>query len=149
MIDFAQRLAYLEWANSRLGTHFDAGTAVTLTSLDQRDKILAVVIFSRFTKSNCEVTLVVGDRAGGTRHLIRACAVYAFVQCALRRVTAFIAVDNEVSLKQAQRLGFGIEGRARDWFPQGDAFILGLLRDDCIARWLKELHGQPLSAAST
>jgi hypothetical protein len=147
MIDWTQRAEYLKWANSRLGTHFDSATATTLTSLAQDGSILCVVIFSRFTRSNCEVTAV-GDR-GITRSFLKAIFVYAFVQCGLRRMTAFIAVDNEKSLNRAQRLGFRMEGVARDWFPQSDAYLLGLLRDDCLKTWLKDFHGQPLSAAGS
>lgn len=149
MIDWVQRPEYLQWVNRRLGTSFDSREAVTLTRVSQTGSILAIAVFSRFTKWNCEVTVAVAASRAVSKDFIRACLGYVFHQCNLFRVTAFIAVDNSESLNQAQRLGFRREGVAKAWFGERDAVLLGLLRDDATARWFKELHGQPLSAAGT
>lgn len=82
-----------------------------------------------------------------TKRLCLAVCHYLFIQLELRRVTAFIAVENEKSLSLAQRLGFRIEGTARDWYPTGDAHILGLLRNDC--SWLKDKYGLSLASPSS
>jgi RimJ/RimL family protein N-acetyltransferase len=150
MIDYAQRPEHLKWAESLLGQRFDARAACWLTSLDQTGKILGVVIFSRFTTGNCEITVASVDPRFISKRFAFAVAAYPFLQLDCRRVTAFIAVENAKSLSLAQRLGFRIEGTARDWFPTGDAHILGLLRQDCkFAMMLKEQDGQPRTAAST
>lgn len=146
MIDFAQRPAYLQYASKTLGVTFDPKTAVTLTRLDQHGNILGVVIFSRFTIGNCEVT-VSGTPGWLSRDLILASLAYVFGQMQLRRVTAFVAAGNERSLSLAQRLGFKREGIARQWFAGHDAIMLGMLREDC--HWLKELHGLPQRPAGT
>lgn len=149
MIDFAQKLDYLAWANSLLGRQFDPRTeSVTwLTSLDQTGNILGVVIFSRFTTGNCEITVAAKDARFISKRFAYAVAYYPFWQLQCRRVTAFIAVENEKSLSLAQRLGFRIEGTVRNWFPTGDAHILGLLREDFV--WLKDFHGLSGTAPSS
>lgn len=141
MIDFTQRPEYLAWAEARLGQKFDRRSVTWLTSLSQSGNILGVVVFSRFTTGNCEITVVSASPAFLSKGLIRASVVYTFVQMNMRRVTAFIAVSNEKSLSLAQRLGFRIEGTVRSWFPTGDAYILGLLREECV--WYKDFHGLP------
>lgn len=139
MIDWRQNRDYLTWAENRLGQKFDERAATWLTSVSQTGSILGVVIFSRFTTGNCEISIVGDGSRFLTKKLILACVYYVFVQLDKRRVTAFIAVGNEKSLSLAQRLGFRVEGVARNWYPDGDANILGLIREDC--KWLKEFHG--------
>jgi RimJ/RimL family protein N-acetyltransferase len=139
MIDFSQNQTCLRWAEKILGVNFSHTPATWLTAINQQGTILGVVIFSRFTTGNCEVTVVLKDTFL-PRLLMLASAAYVFEQLGYRRATAIIAVENERSLKSAQRLGFRIEGRLRDWFPTGDAFILGMLREDFLQR---TSHGQP------
>lgn len=147
MIDFRQNPVYLAYAEHILGVSFAGAPATWLTSLDQAGNILGVVVFSRFTTGNCEVTVAATDPRFISRKFAIAVAAYAFIQMECRRVTAMIAVGNEKSLSLAQRLGFRMEGTCRDWFQSGDAYILGLLKKDC--DWLKDTHGQPTATSSS
>lgn len=147
-VDFSQNLGALQWAERVLGQRFDSRSACWLTSLSKSGSILGVVIFSRFTTGNCEITVAAKDPRFISKRFALAVASYPFIQLGYRRVTAIIAVDNEKSLSLAQRLGFRIEGTARYWYPNGDAHILGLLREDC--KFLpKDENGQPLCTANT
>ena len=145
MVDYFQNPAYLAWAERELGVNFTFAECRWLTSLDSDGNVLGVVVFSRFTEGNCELTVVGRDKAFITKGFALAVARFVFVQCDCRRVTAIIAVGNELSLSLAQRLGFQEEGTLRSWFRDGDAKILGLLREDC--KWLRILNGRPHSAA--
>jgi RimJ/RimL family protein N-acetyltransferase len=148
VIDWTQRPGYLAWANERLHAGFKPGEDITLTSLSQEGSILAIVVFSGFTEWNCEVSAVVADAKGFTRRFIRAFLGYAFYQMKLARITAFVAEDNPKSLDLAQRLGFKVEGRARAWTGSKDAFLLGLLHDDAMKLWFKDLYGKEKPEAS-
>lgn len=147
MLDAAQNPRYLLWAEERLGVKFDPRTVSLLTNLDKDGSILGVVVFSRFFDNrHCELTVVSdGSRRFITKAFAIAVAHYLWCQCNFERVTAIIAVENSRSLNLAEQLGFQVEGRLRRWYRSGDAFILGLLREDC--KWLKVINGQPLSAA--
>jgi RimJ/RimL family protein N-acetyltransferase len=147
VIDYTQNPAYLAVAERILGQKFDPRTVVTLTSKDQNDNILGVVVFSRFTTGTCEISVAAQSPRFISKTFAYAVAVYPFIQLGYKRVTAIVAVDNSASLNLAQRLGFKMEGRLRDWFPNSDAFILGLLRDDC--KWLKDVHGLPFGTSHT
>ena len=136
MIDFSQHPAYLGFAEVVLGVKFDARAVTWLTSIDQSGTILGVVVFSRFTTGNCEVTVAARTPRFLTKRFLLASCAYPFIQMDCRRVTAIVAKGHEKSLSLAQQLGFRVEGTLRDWFPSGDALILGLLRKDC--KWLKD-----------
>lgn len=142
IVDWAQRPEYLQWVNGRLGTEFKPTTDITLTSLSQDGTILAIVVFSGFTEWNCEVSAVVDDPRGFTRRFIRAFLGYIFYQMKLHRLTAFVATDNPKSLNLAQRLGFRQEGIAKAWLGPRDSYLLGLLRDDALKLWFKDLYGK-------
>jgi RimJ/RimL family protein N-acetyltransferase len=146
VIDWVQRPEALAWAEKRLRVKFDPRTVTWLTSISQTGSILGVVVFSRFTTGNCEVTVVADEPRFLSRTFLYACLFYVFIQMECSRVTAFIAVENAKSLSLAQRLGFRIEGTVRKWFPTGDAHILGLIREDC--KWLKDENGQPLPSGN-
>jgi RimJ/RimL family protein N-acetyltransferase len=134
-------LAYLE-ALTGLPQNYVSGTATWLTSRDKLGNVLGVVLFSRFTEGGCEISVAASSPRFITKEFARAVAGYLFGQCNYRRVTAFIAVGNLKSLNLAQRLGFKVEGRVRSWFQSGDAYILGLTRDDCSPRFLRTNDGK-------
>lgn len=149
MIDWEQNPTYLEVAEAILGVKFDRRAATWLTSKSQDGRVLGVVVFSRFTEGNCEISVAGLTPTFISKSFAFAVALYVFDhrQLNCRRVTAVIAVTNEKSLSLAQQLGFKREGTLQRWYPPkqenptGDAFILGLLREDC--KWLKDIHGQP------
>jgi len=136
MIVWDQHPAYLAVAEQILGIKFDQRTVTWLTSKDQDGNILGVVVFSRFTEGNCEITIAALSPHFLSKDFVTKACFYVFGQLACRRVTAIIAVGNDKSLRLAQQLGFGIEGTLRNWFPQSDAYILGLLPENC--KWLKD-----------
>lgn len=147
MIDYSQSRDALDWVAERLGVNFRLTEATWLTARGQHGSILGVAIFSRFAQGNCEVTVVLRDTFL-PRNLLLHSVAYVFGQLKCRRATAFIAVDNAKSLSAAQRLGFRIEGTCKQWFPSGDAHVLGILREDCI--YFKDLaDGQPQRTPST
>ena len=145
-VGWEQNPDHLRFAEERLGVKFDPRAVTWLTSLDQSGRIIGVVVFSRFTAGNCELTAVSTDVKWLSKGMLLSVVLYVFEQLACRRVTAIVAVGNEKSLNLAQQLGFRIEGRLQDWYSSGDALILGLLRKDC--KWLKDKNGQPLSTDS-
>jgi RimJ/RimL family protein N-acetyltransferase len=147
VIDLTQNPAYLALAERLLGVKYDRRSVVTLTSKDQNGNILGVVVFSRFTTGNCEITAASTSPRFLSKGFVYAAAAYPFIQLQCKRITAIVAVENTASLNLAQRLGFKTEGRLRDWFPTGDAFILGLLLSEC--KWLKDVHGLTKPASST
>lgn len=148
MIEYTQDPAYLAWAERALGVSFKGQPVRWLTSKDRNGSILGVVVFSRSNTWGCEVTVAASTPRFLSREMLQACLAYLFVTCQYRRVTAIVNRKNLKSLSLAQRLGFQIEGVARNWFGDDDACILGLLPQDFYGTnrksfsWLKELYGE-------
>lgn len=149
LVDFEQRLEYLDFASRLLGVSFIPSQVSWLTSLDSSGRVLGVAVFSRFNDSakSCEITVASVDPRFLSRRFFKTGLAYVFGQCEIKRVTAFIAVENEKSLNLARQLGFQVEGRARKWFASGDAWMLGLLPDEC--KWLEAFNGLTGSPASS
>lgn len=133
MVTTEQDPAYFRWASDILKVEFVPGTGCkALTNLSADGRVLGVVIYSRFTARNCEMS-VASDGSGHwmTREYLRATFGYPFVQCKLQRVMAVVEANNARALALDLRLGFVQEGRLRDWFPDQDGLLLGMLRSEC------------------
>ena len=111
----------------------------------------AVVAYNGFTHRVCSMH-VAGD--GGKwidREMLRVCFDYVFNQCGRIAVYAYVASDNDASLRLTTHLGFEEVYRIKDAVADGvDMVILEMRRENC--RWLKDRrlhHGwkkQPVAA---
>jgi RimJ/RimL family protein N-acetyltransferase len=96
-------------------------------------KPLAAFVFNEFNHSNMEMTIV-AEPGGITRQVIRYVAHYVFVKNNCRRVTVRTRKCNKHILKLAPRYGFKYECIAKQFFPDDDAVVFRMLKQDC--RWL-------------
>lgn len=130
-----QRPAFLDWAQRVIGVRL-ASDAKTIAAV-RGDKILAVFCYDRFSDGDCNMHVASdGSRRWVSRALLCEAFAYPFVQCGLRRVTGLIAASNRDSLRFALHLGARIEGLCREGAPDGDLFILGMLKREC--RFIKQ-----------
>ena len=134
MILTQQYPEFLDWANERLGVNFVASDCRWITKIDENDDIIGVVIFSRFTPWNCELSTVSSSPRFLTRELLRVTFNYIFNQVGLRRATSVIESDNVKALKLNRGIGFKDEGLLKHWYGDKDGIVLGLLKEDC--RWI-------------
>jgi len=101
--------------------------------LTDEKKPLAAFVFNEFNHSNMEMTIV-AEPGGITRQIIRYVAHYVFVKNDCRRVTVRTRKRNKHILKLAPRYGFKYECIAKQFFPDDDAVVFRMLKEDC--RWL-------------
>lgn len=134
MIVWEQRLEDLEFVNTVLGVTFIPSETAWLASVDSTGKRLGVVVYNRFSKHNCEMSVAAASARFLSKQNLKAFFGYPFYQCQLRRVTAVVEADNKRSLEFCRRLGFVEEGVLRKWFGDQDGIVLGLLKEEC--RWL-------------
>jgi RimJ/RimL family protein N-acetyltransferase len=59
---------------------------------------------------------------------------YAFNQLGVKKIIGMQRSSNLKAFDFAQHLGFTVETRIRDVFPDGDAVVMGMYRAQC--RWL-------------
>lgn len=142
-VDARQLAGYFEFANRALGgVEFrrDPGAKV-IAQLTDAGAIAAVVVYTRFSSGNCEMS-VASD--GSRRWLNRSFLYWAFAvpffQYQRRRVMAVADTRDEAVVAFDRAVGFVEEGRLRRWFlhadgTESDGILFGMLRDEC--RWLK------------
>lgn len=79
------------------------------------------------------------------RDLLWVCFHYPFAQLNVSKVIGQVPAHNTKALDFDLKLGFKVEARVPDVFPEGDLLVLGMYREDC--RWLK-LKPSSLTAGS-
>jgi L-amino acid N-acyltransferase YncA len=126
-----QRPALLEWAQRVMGGVKLAPDAKTIAAV-KGDEILAVACYDTFTAFDCHMHIASnGSRLWLTRAFLREAFAYPFLQCGLRRITGLVSASNKDAMRFDLHLGFRIEGLCREGAPDGDLFILGMLRREC------------------
>lgn len=112
--------------------------------LDRRGYLVAGTVYSNFTQRDVHIHHAqLTPRSMSARYLGETFR-YPFHQLKVRRCTVIVAASNAASLRFVRNLGFVQEGRIRSFFETGDdAFIFGMLREEC--RWLSLgiKHGKP------
>lgn len=90
-------------------------------------------VFNDYNGANVELTAYAPGllRRG---HLV-AIANYAFGQLGCRRISARAHRRNKRSLRTLTKAGFRCEGTAKHYYPDGDAILYAMLRDNC--RWFR------------
>lgn len=127
--------AYIE---RRLGVKISE-PRIVLGFMTDAKKPLAGVVLNDYSGANIEMT-VVAEPGGMTRGLCRYIANYVFNQLNCRRLTVRTKKRNKRVLKIAERGGFTFEGIAKRFFPDDDAVVYRMFKDEC--RWLKKpAHG--------
>lgn len=69
-----------------------------------------------------------------TRDLLWACFDYPFTQLGVTKVIGIVSSSNAKALAFDKHLGFKEEAVISDVYPDGNAIVMGMYREDC--RWL-------------
>lgn len=133
-IVWEQKPEYLEFANKLLNVNFLSKDVTWLASVDDGDNILGVVVYSRFSRKNCEMSVAAASPKFLNKRALKAFFGYPFYQLGCNRVTAVVETTNRHALEFDKRLGFRVEGLLQRWFENSDGIIMGLLKEEC--KWL-------------
>ena len=105
------------------------------------------VVYHDYRGFNCQISAAF-DKPWACRSTLRALGDYPFNQLGCIRLTMVIGRKNKKAKKIANALGFTLEGvLKRGLDGSEDAFIWGLLKDDC--RWIKERNNGPVQQAES
>jgi RimJ/RimL family protein N-acetyltransferase len=133
MIDYTQKQEYIEFLRAGLG--FNKADYAVITQVNNGE-IEAVVGFNNCSQHNIEISIVAIKPV--TRALIKACAVYAFGQCGVERITNIAEIDNVKSQEFSQRLGFVKEFEPlKRWFGNKDGVQFVMFKENC--KWIRGL----------
>ncbi len=120
----------LQFASDVLRVRFDPAQSAWISSVDE--EVEAVVVFTRFSPFNCEMSIATnGKKRWARREFIRACYRYPFVQRGLARITVVIEDGNEPSLSLCRKLGHVEEGTLKSWFGPKDGIVMRMLKSEC------------------
>jgi RimJ/RimL family protein N-acetyltransferase len=137
MVTTEQDPRFFEWANAILKANYAPGPGCkVLANVADDGTIRCVVVYSRFSKTNCEMSIAT-DGSGHTltRKFLTAAFGYPFVQCGLQRVTVIVEHDNVESLRLVRHAGWVQEGCIRQWNNGKDGILFGMLKSEC--RYIK------------
>lgn len=95
---------------------------------------LCGVVLNEYNQSNVELT-VCAEPGGLTRGVLRFLAQYVFGQLKCRRLTVRCKRSNKHARQMAERFGFKYEAVAKRFFPDDDATVLRMFKDEC--PWLR------------
>lgn len=142
MIITLQDPRLLAWAQNQLGVSFHAGS-YTIASVERSGRILAVVVYTNWHRTGCELAIASTSPRWATQGFIRACLSYPFDQLGLKRLSMVTSAGNMPCRKLCRYLGAKVEGRLREWYADGnDAIVYGLFKSE-LPEWVfGDKHGQ-------
>ena len=115
------------WAEPRLNTVI-AEPAYGMGLVNRAGQLCTAAIYNAYEARNVELTYV-GTLLPGIARMVFS---YAFNHLECLRISVTVPADHVEHLDQAQRWGWVIEGRKRNYYGEGqDAVILGMLREEC------------------
>jgi RimJ/RimL family protein N-acetyltransferase len=130
-VDFSQNPEYLAWACEKLRVRFNPKDVTWLAAVDSNGILAGVVVYSRHSTTNCEMSVVAANPRFLTRRTLRAFFGYPFNQLGYLRVMAVTEHTNRHAADFLQRLGFVLEGYLRKWFGTADGLLMGMLKEEC------------------
>lgn len=143
---FGHSAAVADWARERIPTVTDWGLCEALGVVDDRERLVAAVVYNHFAEANIEMSVAAEPNVRWlSRPALFAFFFYPFVTLGCNRVTSTIKSGPETKSvrKFCQHVGFRYEGVVREFYRDGrDAVIFGMLRREC--RWID--HQERLAA---
>jgi hypothetical protein len=100
----------------------------------ENEKILGAVIFDRFTKYGCELSIASDHPRFLTRNFIHVVFHYVFVTCGRTRITTLVKEHNNRSIKLTKGIGFIHEATLKKAYGDQDAILFRMLKEEC--KWL-------------
>jgi RimJ/RimL family protein N-acetyltransferase len=126
----------LPWVGARIDEDsFSPGA--TAIGLEENGELIVGVVYDSYTGPSISMHVAAepGKRWASKDFLYR-CFAYPFIQLECNRVTGLVRVDNIMTQKFDEHLGFVREGIIRRGASDGTDFILyGMLKEEC--RWLE------------
>jgi len=124
-----------EWVGSvgmaRTGCNFPHGCEAVIGAVDENDSLVAGVVYDHFTETCVTATIAI-EKKNLPRRLVKAMFRYPFEQMGVKKIIVYLNEANRASVRLASKLGFAIEGRIKDVYPDGSMFIMSLSRANCV-----------------
>jgi hypothetical protein len=121
------------WVLEKAGGSFT--TDMTAIGQECDGQLVAGIVYDGYTKASIAMHSRCDDPAKVSRRFYWMIFDYVFNQLNCKRATGIVPSWNTKAQKTNEHLGWKRETTLADYFPDGDAIIYIMRRDDC--RWLK------------
>lgn len=117
--------------DARSASTFHEGLGISLAApfvglvVEDGPTLCGALAFNGYDKTSVDMSVIV--LRPWSRGVMRAIAEYVFVRLKCKRVSCMTLATNDKAVNRLLTLGFEVEGRLKERFPQGDALIFGLL----------------------
>ena len=121
------------WVADKDGGDFPTGCFAAIGAVDDNDSLVAGVVYDHYTESCVTATIAV-EKKNLPRQFLRAIFKYPFEQLEVGKIIVYVNEANKASVRLATKLGFAVEAKIKDVYPDGAMFIMGLNKANCV--WL-------------
>lgn len=97
-------------------------------------KLIAGILYDGFTGASIAMSSRCDDPRKVSRRFYWMIFDYPFNQLRVKRVTGLVSTANKLAQRVNEHLGWKKEAQLEDYFPNGDAIVYIMRREDC--RWL-------------
>jgi len=98
---------------------------------DESGVLIAAIAYDGYTGASISMHSRCDDPRRVPRKFYSLIFDYPFNQLKVKRVNGIVASSNARAMRVDEHLGFKREAVLRDYFPDGDAIIYAMYRDDC------------------
>lgn len=124
--------AIVDYVEQKVGAKFSPPyTSLGFAGAD--GELQSAFVFNNYTGSNIDISIA-AEKGRISRQAIKEVARYTFGQLGCRRISVLTRRKNRHVLKMAPRFGFRWEAVLKSYFPDDDAVLFRMTRDEC--RWL-------------
>lgn len=118
-----------------------ASEGMVAIGLERDKQLIAGVLYEGINSQNAWMHVAAKPKTNWlTRAYLRACFVYPFVVCDLKRVSGYVDASNKAARRLDEHLGFREEARLQGAATDGGDVILYVMwRNEC--RFLEAQHG--------
>lgn len=129
------------WVAAKSGCDYKPGDATI--GWERNGELIAGVLYSDYNEANIQIH----SRVDGYVPMEWYWTIfdYPFKQLGVKRLTGIVYCTNLKAQKLNEHLGFQREAILRNYFPEADAIVYVMFKDDC--RFLGEKYGKKKQSA--
>lgn len=122
-----------KWVTEKAGGSYQEGN--TGIAIERAGELVVGIMYDGYTGTSIAMHSRCDDPKATSREFYRIIFDYPFNQLKVKRARAVVSTANERAKEIDERLGFIYEATLRDYFPDGDALVYSMTKEQC--RWIK------------
>lgn len=117
------------WVSEKSGSTYQEGN--TGIAIESDGKLVVGIMYDGYTGASIAMHSRCDDPKKVTRQWLWQIFDYPFNQLGVKRVTGIVSTANEKAIHTNEHLGWIREAVLKDYFPDGDAIIYVMRKNEC------------------